>query len=216
MGAAVSFNYPILLDLAGRRAVIVGGGGVALRKARGLLDAGCADVVAVAPVFAGGFPADVKRVAGAYAPCHLEGAFVAFAATDSSDVNDAVVRDARERRILVSRADADDEQPGDFSNPAVYRDGALLVAVSAGGAPALATHVRDEIGKTLDRSLAAMANAMQSVRPRVLGHGGLGIAERRAIFSDLASDEASGVLAASGPEGLWRWLGTRHPRLNAD
>ncbi|HZB49984.1 MAG TPA: NAD(P)-dependent oxidoreductase, partial [Mycobacteriales bacterium] len=33
-------SYPLVLDLAGRRAVLVGGGAVALRRARGLLDAG--------------------------------------------------------------------------------------------------------------------------------------------------------------------------------
>ena len=41
-------SYPLVLDLAGRRAVVVGGGTVALRRVRGLLDAG-ASVQVVAP-----------------------------------------------------------------------------------------------------------------------------------------------------------------------
>ena len=40
--------YPVLLELAGRRAVVVGGGPVALRRARGLLAAG-ASVAVIAP-----------------------------------------------------------------------------------------------------------------------------------------------------------------------
>ena len=59
----MSSAYPILLDLTGRRAVIVGGGRVAARKATGLLTAGAEDITAVAPAFADGFPqAGVRRV----------------------------------------------------------------------------------------------------------------------------------------------------------
>ncbi|MBO0810095.1 MAG: NAD(P)-dependent oxidoreductase, partial [Actinobacteria bacterium] len=41
-------SYPLALELTGRRAVVVGGGQVALRRARGLLAAG-AEVTVIAP-----------------------------------------------------------------------------------------------------------------------------------------------------------------------
>ena len=44
----MNHGYPLLLDVAGRRVVVVGGGPVAARRARGLVDAG-ADVVLVSP-----------------------------------------------------------------------------------------------------------------------------------------------------------------------
>ena len=58
-----------------------------------------------------------------------------FAATNVPAVNDAVVRDANARGVLVNRADASDELPGDFSTPAVHRDGAVHLASQHQGGP---------------------------------------------------------------------------------
>jgi len=82
------FAYPVVLDLAGRRAVVVGGGRVALRKARALADAG-ARVTAIAPRFLPAFAEDERlaRVAEAYEARHLEGSALVIAATDDPAVN---------------------------------------------------------------------------------------------------------------------------------
>src|SRR5258706_10473453 len=120
-----------MLDVTNRLVVIIGGGGVAARKARGLLDAGATRVRVVSPTFHKDLPAAVERIAERYEARHLEGAGLAFAATDSGETNDAVVADARRLGILVSRADVDEGEPGDFSTPAVVRKGAITVAFSA-------------------------------------------------------------------------------------
>ena len=109
------------MDVSGRRCVVVGGGGVAARKARGLLGSGARVVV--------------------ISPADLSGAFLAFAATDSREVNAAVAREARESGVPVNVADRPAE--GDFALPSVLRRGGLQVAVSTGGAsPTLARRVR--------------------------------------------------------------------------
>src|SRR2546423_3621673 len=138
--AAVPYNcvtvraaYPLMLDVSDRLAVIIGGGRVAARKARGLIEAGATKVRMVSPTFHKDVPAAVERIAGRYEPRHLEGAGLAFAATDSGETNDAVVRDARRLGVLVCRADGDHEAAGDFATPAVMRKGALTVVVSAAG-----------------------------------------------------------------------------------
>ena len=203
--------YPLMLDVSTRLVVIVGGGGVAARKAAGLLDAGATRVRVISPAFCEMMPPGVERVSRPYDSRDLEGAALAFAATDRPEVNKAVVRDANRLGVLVNRADADadDESPADFSTPAAMREGALILAVSAGGSPALAAVVRDGVRARLDPRWVAMANAMRELRPRILD-AGAPIERRRAAFRDLASDEAMNVLRERGIDELWSWLRQRH------
>ena len=193
--------------------MIVGGGGVAARKARGLIEAGATKVRMVSPSFHKDVPGAVERVAERYEARHLEGAGLVFAATDSGETNDAVVADARRLGILVSRADADEGEPGDFSTPAVVRKGALTVMVSAAGAPALAAMVRDQLAGRIDPRWREMAEAMQAIRPAVRGARGMTAERRREAFLDLATEEAMVMLAGKGTEGLWRWLVEKYPEL---
>src|SRR5918998_5570362 len=82
IGSENAVLYPLFMDVAGRRCVVVGGGGVASRKARGLLGSG-ARVTVVAPEVAPEIEAmEVKVERRPYAPGDLAGAALAFAATD--------------------------------------------------------------------------------------------------------------------------------------
>lgn len=200
-----------MLDLSDRLVVIIGGGKVAARKAGGVLAAGALRLRVVAPRFAGEFPPAVERVAEAYRAEHLDGAGLVFAATDSTEVNDAVVAEARRRGIWASRADADEHEPGDFTTPALLRRGALTVAVSAAGAPALAAAVRDALAEQLDDAWVHLAAAMQSLRP-IIRTAGLLPDRRRQIFRDLSGEEALAAVA-EGPEALRAWLVSRYPEL---
>src|SRR4051794_23364135 len=116
-----------MLNVSERLAVVVGGGPVAARKVRGLIEAGCSRIRVVAPRFTGEFPAKVEKIVEVYQAKHLEGAGIVFAATDSAFVNEAIVADARKLHILCTRADG--EEAGDFTNAAVHRAGAVTVAV---------------------------------------------------------------------------------------
>ena len=200
-----------MLDVTGRLAVIVGGGAVAARKASGLIEAGAGRVRCVAPQFPGDFPAAVEKVAERYEQRHLEGAGLVFAATDSAEVNDAVVRDARARGVLVSRADAGEGRAGDFATPAVLRRSAVTVTVSA-GSPALAARVRDGLAARWDERWSRMAEAMQQLRPALIRAGAADSRRRAELFRDLASEQALDVVAAGGLEELCRWLAAP-PRL---
>lgn len=136
--------YPIFLSLAGRTCAIVGGGPVAARKARRLRESGAAIRVIS--------PETTSELAGLadhvllrpYEKGDLEGAYLAFAATNSRETNAAVVLEANERGIPVNVADSPAE--GDFTVPSTLRRGGLQVAVSTGGAsPTLARRVRLEL-----------------------------------------------------------------------
>jgi precorrin-2 dehydrogenase/sirohydrochlorin ferrochelatase len=205
-------GYPILLDVSERRILIVGGGRVASRKAAGVIDAGAREVTAVSPQFVAPFPDPVKRVHSIYKPNLLDNVNLVFAATNRPEVNDAVVRDARARGIWVNRADADEENPGDFVTPAKYQDHNVMLTVSAASA-ALASSIRDALQRRWDPRWTKMAQAMQTVRPWVRDHSGLSQEQRAVIFRALASNDAMDVLDRGGDEALRAWLIERHPEL---
>jgi siroheme synthase-like protein len=199
-------GYPILLDVSNRLMVIVGGGSVAVRKAAALIDAGATRVRVVAPEFHAQMPAAVERIKERYAPQHLEDATLVFAATNSRDVNDAVTRDARERRILVNQAD--DPAMSDFTTPAQLKRGPVTIAISAGSA-ALAVFIRDGLEKRFDDRWSQMAEAMQQLRPELQNDKRLSDSVRQQAFRNLATDEAMNVLARDGIEGLRIWIEQR-------
>ena len=187
------FAYPIVLNLSGRRAVVVGGGEVALRKARALADAG-AHVRVVAPEFTAGFAEDgrFECLAERYQERHLEGARVVVAATDDEAVNRQVAEDARAAGVLVNVVDR--PELCDFIVPAQVRRGDLLIAISTGGAaPALAKRLRErlekEFGPEYETYLAVLGEVREDLKNRNVAPD-----LRRRIFERLTEDD---LLAAA-------------------
>src|SRR5947207_16008042 len=117
--------------MEGRRAIVVGGGAVAVRRVAGLRAAG-ADVLVVSPrlspaladLAARGLIAARNR---GYAPGDLDGAWLVLACTDRPEVNAAVAADAEARRLWCVRAD--DAAASAAWVPAVGRTGGVTVAV---------------------------------------------------------------------------------------
>ncbi len=211
--ASVRHAYPMMLDVTDRPVLIVGGGAVGARKARGLLRAGARHVRVVSPAFDPSMPDGVERIEAVYDPRHLEGSELVFAATDRADINESVVTDARRRGALVCRADADEQSPGDFVTPAMSEQGPIIVTVSTAGNPALAARVRDELAARFDPSWTALAAAMGILRPRILHASGREPQRRPAIFRDLASDAAARAAVDGGADALWTWLLARYPEF---
>jgi uroporphyrin-III C-methyltransferase / precorrin-2 dehydrogenase / sirohydrochlorin ferrochelatase len=144
----VSPSYPLTLDVRDRRVVVVGGGPVAARRARGLVEAG-AEVVVVAP-WACEDLADLAAAGrirwrpGEYAGTgDLDGAWLVHTATGDPDVDAAVAADAEAARIWCVRADDAGSSPA--WTPAVASVDGVLVAVSAGGDPRRARALRDAV-----------------------------------------------------------------------
>ncbi|MFQ5826028.1 MAG: bifunctional precorrin-2 dehydrogenase/sirohydrochlorin ferrochelatase [Dehalococcoidia bacterium] len=135
MGDTRAAYYPVFLNIAGRRCLVIGGGEVAERKVASLLDCG-GRVTVISPRLSPGL--EEKQAQGAiealardFQPGDLEGAFLVIAATDDPGVNDKIVREARKRGILINVVD----QPGecDFIVPSTVHRGELVVAISTGG-----------------------------------------------------------------------------------
>ncbi|HLZ68364.1 MAG TPA: bifunctional precorrin-2 dehydrogenase/sirohydrochlorin ferrochelatase [Dehalococcoidia bacterium] len=159
--------YPVFLELAARRVLVVGGGNVALQKVRGLLAADAA-VTLVAP----DLHAELRvllddgaftYIGRDYHAGDLAGFDLVMVATDDGVVNGAVAAEARAARIWVNSAD--DVPNCDFILPSVIRKGQIVVAASTGGAsPALARRLREELGAYLTDDFEPLAELLAEVR----------------------------------------------------
>ena len=166
--------YPVLLDLAGRRCVMVGGGLVAERRVAGLLAAD-AHVIVIAPRLTPALAAlaaegRIEHEPRGYRNGDLAGADLAFVATDTGAVNAAVAREARERSIWINAAD--DPARCTFILPALVRRGDLTVAVATGGSsPALARAIREELEAYLTDDYTTLAAIAAEARREVRAAG---------------------------------------------
>lgn len=140
--------FPILVDVKGKRCLVVGGGQVAERRIASLLEAK-AQIVVISPAFSAQIDAWlrdglIKGERRSYASGDNAGAFLVLAATDSPEVNDLVCRDASRCGQLINMC----ERPelGSFIVPSTIRRGRLLISVSTSGAsPTVAASIRRQI-----------------------------------------------------------------------
>jgi siroheme synthase-like protein len=160
--------YVACLKLKGRRCLVIGGGDVGLEKVEGLL-ACDADVTLIAPLAhpalealaAEGSIGWQKRAYGGGAD--LDGAFLAIAATDDSEVNIAVYEDAERRAMLVNVVDV--PPLCNFILPAIVRSGPLAIAIStAGASPALAKRMKREVSELFGEEYARLAVMLNDAR----------------------------------------------------
>ena len=168
--AEVAACYPVFLNINNRKCVVVGGGQVALRKVKALLEHG-ADVEVVSPGFCPGLveiagSGEIHTITREYRAGDLKNAFVAIAATDSTEINQRVVAEARRRAVLVNVVD--DAGNSDFIAPSYMRRGDIAIAVSTGGkSPALARKIRSRLEKELGDEYAVLASLIGEVRSEV-------------------------------------------------
>ncbi len=167
-------GYPLTLDVSGRRAVVVGGGPVAARRARGLVEAG-ADVLLVSPWLC----EDVRDLVTDgrvrweprdYTGGDLDGAWLVHSATGDPATDDLVAAHAGAARIWCVRAD--DASLSSAWTPAVARSGDVTVAVTAGRDPRRAVRLRDAVALALDTGeLSLRRHRAGSGRVALVGGG---------------------------------------------
>ena len=162
----MTLRYPVLVDLAGQRVLVVGGGSVATRKVRGLL-AVAAEVTVCTPHLTEELSSLVDEGTVAWRHQRYEPAMAgdrwAFvvAATSDPAVNGQIVADATGAGIWAN--DATSPTGGPAALPAVHRNGPITVAVSTGGAaPGAAAWLRDVAAESIGpEHVAAVALAAE-------------------------------------------------------
>ncbi|AJE21412.1 siroheme synthase CysG [Azotobacter chroococcum] len=209
---------PLFHNLKGRHVLLVGGGEVALRKARLLADAG-AVLRVVAPQIEAALAELVREGGGhclirGYAEEDLDGCVLAIAATDDQALNAQVSRDAHGRGVPVNVVDSPALCSVIF--PAIVDRSPLLVAVSSGGdAPVLARLMRARIETWIPASygqLAGLAKKFREQVKRLLPN----VQQRRVFWEEVFQGPiAERLLAGQGAEAerlLEAKLGGAAPR----
>ena len=182
----------MLVNLVGRKCLVVGAGAVAAAKIEGLLFCG-ADLVVVSPR---AVPA-IQRLARAgrlawrrraFSRRDVQGKFLAVAATNSSKVNEAVFRACAARGVLCNSVD--DPQHCDFIYPAVAHRGPLQIAISTGGcSPALAARLRRELERQFGPEWGAWVEHLGRRRDELL-RGRMPAKSRRRRLQQMATPQA--------------------------
>lgn len=163
--------YPINLNITAKRCLVIGGGKVAARKLRSLVECG-AEIVVISPeicqevtelVLTG----KVYHQKRGYEKGDLRGAFLCIAATDNRDIQEQVKEEARQERILLNSID--DQQACDFQVPSKIRRGDLLLTISTGGgSPALSKTLRQKLEVEFGEEYGLLVRLLSLIRLQML------------------------------------------------
>lgn len=177
----MSARYPVMVDLAGRPCLVVGGGAVATRKVLGLLAAE-ARVTVRSPELSAALAelAAARRISwerSAYAALGVadDGRpwSLVLAATDDAAVNGRVVADAD--AVGAWANDASDPTGGPVAIPASWRTDPVTVAVSTGGVhPGAARWLCDQAALAVTPEALAALELIDEIRLEDVAGGGLG------------------------------------------
>ena len=159
--------YPVYLNLAGKRCVIIGGGTIAQGKIGGLLQAGCR-ITVISPDATPGIRqaaqrGDVQWLERPYQPGDLAGAFIGVAATNVWHVNQEIYQEAERGGVLLNVVD--DPDLCTFIAPSLVKREPVTLAISTGGAsPALARKLRETLAQAEALEWADLADVLAQAR----------------------------------------------------
>lgn len=196
--------YPIMLNLAELRVVVVGGGEVAARKVAGLIAGGARPIV-ISPAVTQALAAlsdtgAITWIARCYAEGDLAGAFLVLAATNDRTVNARVASEARAYGILANIGDNPSE--GNCTTTATVRRGDLVLAVTTSGAsPTLTATIRRQLETQYGEEYTELLALLRDIRngpARALPPD-----RRAALLRQLASDQVLEWVRAGEVAKVW-------------
>lgn len=183
--------FPAMVPIAGRRVVVLGGGVLASRKARLLLDDEV-DLVMIARAFdeetRSEFADRVTWIERAPRAADLDGAVIAIVAEEDETLTEAYARLVRRTGIPLNVVDR--PELSDFQTPSIVDRGDVVVAIGTGGAaPVLGRQIRAAVDRLLPARLGDLAGLARSLRPLVAER--LPFAARRAFWERVLSGPAA-------------------------
>lgn len=167
-------TIPLNLSLECKNVLIVGGGNVALRKTRSLLETGVNLTIIAREILPelrllaseNGFKIQERG----YLPGDINSIFLAIAATNDRTLNQQIGDDCKLHGVLVCIAD--NPSAGDCIFPATLQQGDLTVSVSTNGkCPGYSALIRDKIATSIDHRYGAILNQLSNEREKLLTDG---------------------------------------------
>lgn len=159
--------FPMFVDMKNKNCLIVGGGLVALRKARMMLEFE-AKVRVIAPVLV----KELYEVKGIvveereFSFCDLLEQDMVIAATNLVELNGEIAEECKKRGIPVNVVNL--PEAGSFLCPAYEKTGSVVAAFSSGGKnPAITQYLKKKIKPWMTKELAEQAEYLGAIRPRV-------------------------------------------------
>ncbi len=197
---------PVMLKATGLPCLVVGGGKVALRKTLAVLGFGMR-VTVVAEELVPGLSKLVERCKvrwrrGKFSLVDLIGVKMVIAATDDPQVNRRVARWARRLNLYINAVD--DMEWSNFIFPAVYRSGALTVAISTQGYyPAAARKIKREFAKNYGAAYGRYLEKLRGFREQIK-KAEPDFARRRALLTRLLDVGVETMIRWSEADfGVW-------------
>ncbi|MGM0470990.1 MAG: precorrin-2 dehydrogenase/sirohydrochlorin ferrochelatase family protein [Bacillota bacterium] len=190
-------HYPIALDLAGRKVLVVGGGAVAARKVEPLLTTG-AEITVVSPQLSARLEELVNETEityrqRVYSSTDIEDKFLVISATDEQSVNQQVAEDGLAQDKLVNIVD----QPelSNFNVPAVVKEGSLCISIATDGkSPALSGQIRRRLETEFGKEYQIFLDWMGDLRSEIIAQVE-DIKDRNKIFKQLVNSDILNLLA---------------------
>ncbi|MFZ3170825.1 MAG: bifunctional precorrin-2 dehydrogenase/sirohydrochlorin ferrochelatase [Carboxydocellales bacterium] len=189
-------NYPVYLNLAGRLCIVIGGGKVAERKVQSLL-ACDANVKVISPtvsqfLLTAASLGKIQLVLREYSCNDIDNAFLVISATANNQVNQQVADDCLHQNKLVNVVD--DPAKCNFIVPAVFRRGALSIAISTNGkSPTLARKIKKELMGHYGPEYAELLDLLGEMRGKVIT-GVQDMKRRRLIFEQMVNADLLDLL----------------------
>ena len=220
---------PLMIDLTGKKVVIIGGGEVGARKARFFAPAAEVTVISrsFSPHLSGidvkRIPCDIRDLPDGKIRALLDGAFAVVAATPDPSLNNRIGTLCREKGILFNNASGDTGYPspgtrsrekgilfnnasgdtGDLLIPSVIAGDHFLLALSTEGeSPAVSRFLREHLQSTLpelDRMVA-----LQGRLRKYLLDIEPDSRKRKDIVIKVLHDPSVWVALAKSEEGAWQ------------
>ncbi|MCF6095555.1 bifunctional precorrin-2 dehydrogenase/sirohydrochlorin ferrochelatase [Thermovorax subterraneus] len=190
----MALYFPLMMNLKGKRCLVVGAGGVATRKVKSLLECeaqitvvskkACSDIVKLAQ------EGKIKLIEKSFSPEDLDGNFLVFAASDDPITNRLAAMEAAKRGIPVNVADS--PELSTFLVPSYFRKGHLTVSVSTGGkSPRLARRLKEWIESNMPSGVEELLSKLEKERSFVK-KSGLSMVEKVNFYDEII--DRSGIL----------------------
>lgn len=179
-------TYPIFLNLRDKPCLVVGGGRVAERRSRRLIECG-ARVTVISPKAT----RVIRRLQSLekltyiereYRRGDLDGHSLVILATNDDGAHRQVIQDRDEAGQTILVNDAMKSERGDFATPALFREGPLSVAVATDGLmPTLASAMAEEVGRLFGHTAAKILRRYRAWKGSVVSRRDLGPEAARAL-----------------------------------